>query len=42
MFSSFTTEPGVQTVNVLTEMGHSDVSQAAWLRWLDTSARVTT
>ena len=24
------------------EMGHFDLSQAAWLRWLDTSARVTT
>jgi hypothetical protein len=24
------------------EMAHSDVSQAAWLRWFDTSARVTT
>ena len=25
-----------------TEMGHFDLSQAAWLRWFDTSARVTT
>ena len=24
------------------EMGHSDLSQDAWLRWFDTSARVTT
>ena len=23
-------------------MGHFDLSQAAWLRWFDTSARVTT
>ena len=25
-----------------TEMAHSDLSQDAWLRWFDTSARVTT